>query len=314
MKSSAVLLCTTLCAVQAFHSGIVTAQVDLSGNWVVESTQEQRIHGSGPYPGNFAGIPLNEQGRVSGFAYPGDQHEELYRQCEPWSVHYVVAGPWGGRFSALRDPSGQIIAWQLSSPAYDRLPMTIWMDGRPHPSSQALHTYAGFTTGQWSGNTLVTYSTHLKDSYLERNGPPVSNRQTVSLFFTRHADELMVLGVVRDPVYLEAPYALAQDFQLALTDTGEEVPLYCQPAEVVEGLSDGFHTATVLPDQIPAAQTQMHRLYGIPLDATGGGAATMYPEFRRRLQAEYHPPTAYCRQFCCSGRSAALVCSRPAQP
>jgi hypothetical protein len=310
MKSLAVRLSIMLCILQALFVGDVTAQVDLSGNWVEESTQEQRIHGSGPFPGNFAGIPLNEQGRQGGFAYPGDQHEELYRQCEPWSVHYIVAGPWGGRFSALRDASGQLIAWRLSSPAYDRLPMTIWMDGRPHPSSQALHTYAGFTTGEWDGNTLVTFTTHLKDSYLERNGPPVSNQQTVRLFFTRHDAELMVLGVVRDAVYLEAPYALAQDFQLELTDSGDDVPLYCQPAEVVEGLSDGFHTATVLPDQIPAARTQMNRLYGIPLDATGGGAQTMYPEFRKHLRAEYHAPRTYCRQFCCSGRSAALVCAR----
>lgn len=309
MRSLTVLL-RILCAAQALGWGVASAQVDLSGNWVEESTQEQRIHGTGPFPGNFAGIPLNEQGREAGFAYPGDQHEELYRQCEPWSVHYIVAGPWGGRFSAVRDSSGVITAWLLSSPAYDRLPMTIWMDGRPHPSAQALHTYAGFTTGHWDGNTLVTFTTHLKDSYLERNGPPVSNRQTVSLFFTRHDDELMVLGVVRDPVYLEAAYALAQDFQLELTDTGEDVPLYCQPAEVVEGLSDGAHTATVMPDEIPAARTQMNRLYGIPLDATGGGAPTMYPEFREQLRSQYRPPRAYCSRFCCSGRSAALVCQR----
>jgi hypothetical protein len=292
------------------YAAVLPAQVDLSGSWVDESTQEQRTHGSGPFPGNFAGIPLNQQGREAGWAYSGDQHEELYRQCEPWSVSYIVTGPWGGRFSAVHDHLGEVIAWTLSAPLYDRLPMTIWMDGRPHPPAQALHTFAGFTTGHWEGNTLVTYTTHLKDSFLERNGAPASNQETVSLFFTRHDTELMVLGVMRDPVYLEAPWVVAQDFVLDLSDNGAEVPEYCQPAEVVEGLSDGYHSATVLPDRIPAVQNLMKQQYGIPLEATRGGAQTMYPEFRKPLAGLYKPPTSYCKQFCCSGRAAARVCTR----
>lgn len=311
MRTRSVALAIIPWLVSLLYAAAVTAQADLSGNWVEESTQEQRIHGSGPFPGNFAGIPLNQQGREAGWAYPGDQHEELYRQCEPWSVSYIVAGPWGGRFSALRDHFGRLIAWYLSSPAYDRLPMTIWMDGRSQPPPQALHTHAGFTTGHWEGNTLVTYTTHLKDSFLERNGAPVSSQETVSLFFTRHDDELMVMGVMRDPVYLEAPYLLAQDFSLDLADRGDDVPEYCMPAEVVEGFSDGYHSAVVLPDQIPGVQTLMTRLYGIPLLATRGGSQTMYPEFRRQLAGLYKPPTAYCKQFCCSGLNAARVCPAP---
>src|ERR1700722_5058580 len=305
MKTHSFARATMTCVAGMLYAAVVWAQVDLSGNWVNESTQEQRTHGSGPLPGNFAGIPLNQQGREAAWAFSGNQQEELYRQCEPWPVSYIVTGPWGGRFTATRDHFGHVIAWSLSAPLYDRFPMMIWMDGRPHPPPQALHTYAGFTTGHWEGNTLVTYTTHLKDSFLERNGPPTSNQQTVTLFFTRHGDELTVLGVMRDPVYLEAPWVIAQDFRLAPADNGDNVPEYCQPAEVVEGVSDGYHTSTVLPDQIAAVQNLMKQQYGIPLEATQGGEQTMYPEFRKKLTDVYKPPTAYCKQFCCSGRSAA---------
>src|SRR5206468_4014195 len=29
--------------------------------------------------------------------------------------------------------------------------VTIWMDGRPHPPANALHTWSGFSTGEWEG-------------------------------------------------------------------------------------------------------------------------------------------------------------------
>ena len=30
---------------------------------------------------------------------------------------------------------------------------TIWMDGRPHPPEYAPHTFMGFSTGEWNGDT-----------------------------------------------------------------------------------------------------------------------------------------------------------------
>ncbi|HWG76868.1 MAG TPA: hypothetical protein VN660_08750 [Steroidobacteraceae bacterium] len=286
----------------------VLAQVDLSGNWVLVSTQSGREHATGPYPGDFSGIPLNVQGRQAGWAYSGDERQELYRQCEPWSVSYIVTGPWGGRFTAERDHYGHVIAWHLSSQAYDRLPMTIWMDGRAQPPPQALHTYDGFTTGHWEGNTLVTHTTHLKDSFLERNGAPASSQETVNLFWTRHDDELSVLGVMRDPVYLEAPWPVTQTFRLTTAGSADIVPEYCEDAEIVQGVSDGYHSATVLPDQLPAAQHYMQQHYNIPLEASQGGAATMYPEFSKRLAKTYKTPTNYCTQYCCTGRDAEKFC------
>ena len=47
---------------------------------------------------------------------------------------------------------------------------TIWMDGRPHPPEHAPHTWSGFSTGEWDGDTLVVTTTHVKESYIRRVG------------------------------------------------------------------------------------------------------------------------------------------------
>ena len=51
----------------------------------------------------------------------------------------------------------------------------IFMDGRPHPPAWAPHTWTGFSTGEWVGNTLKVTTTHLKDGYLKRGGPQTSD-------------------------------------------------------------------------------------------------------------------------------------------
>ena len=56
---------------------------------------------------------------------------------------------------------------------------TIWMDGRPHPPANALHTWSGFTTGEWEGDVLVTTTTHLKETYIRRSGLMRSDRSIV---------------------------------------------------------------------------------------------------------------------------------------
>src|ERR1700677_3668034 len=58
-------------------------------------------------------------------------------------------------------------------------PQTVWMDGRPHPSDVALHTWMGFSTGEWQGDTLVVTTTHIKRGYLRRDGLPLSDQATM---------------------------------------------------------------------------------------------------------------------------------------
>jgi hypothetical protein len=272
----------------------------LAGTWAARITMDHVIRGTGPTWGAYEGIPLNAQARAAALDFTPDTLADLHRQCEPWSAHYLLLGPFGMQIWPTLDANGHLIAWQVSG-SLDRMGVTIWMDGRPRPSSQALHTYQGFATGRWMGSTLVAVITHLKDGYLSRNGVPASNQETMTLFFTRHGDLLTLTEAIHDPVYLTASYVRSGTFQSVLgTGAGATgtTPMTCMPEEEQPGLSDGYHISTFLPgaNRLASDETKLH---GIPPVAAQGGAETMYPEFKQRLQGVYKQPPGYCSANCC---------------
>jgi len=288
------------CLPLLLHAGGVAAQIDLAGYWAVESHQDRLKEGRGPLPADWSGIPLNAEGRAAGLSFAADSLEELQRQCHPWPVTYIVTGGFGFRIWSTTDHYGVANAWHIDG-SLDRMPMTIWIDGRKPPPPDALHTYSGFTTGHWEGDTLVTETTLIKDSLLERNGAPNSNQETFRMFITRHNDELTITGIVRDPVYLEAPMVLAQTWRLSPAGSPNSQLDLCNPSETIEGLSDGYHFLTVLPGR-NSSENFMAQHYNVPLDASHGGARTMYPEFRQQLMKDgYRPPSNYCTMNCCMG-------------
>ena len=97
----------------------------------------------------------------------------------------------------MPDPlTGKVLAWIIG--AWEtRAPMTIWMDGRPHPSKNAPHDQTGFTTGVWNGNELIATTTHIKTGYIRRNGASQQRRSHHHDAFPpsrRHADGGAVHG------------------------------------------------------------------------------------------------------------------------
>jgi hypothetical protein len=310
MKHHPYALRGLICLGLMLYTASALAQVDLSGNWVVESDQGKMNGGAGPFPDDFAGMPISKDGRQAALSFSGDERQELNRECEPWSATYLLTGPWGGRIWPTWNHNGQVVSWSINPPVYDRLTTVIWMDGRTAPPTLGLHSYEGFSTGKWEGPTLVVTTTQLKDSYIDRNGVPASNRNTFRLFLTRHGDRLTVLGVIRDPIYLTGPWVLAKTWKLVEPVGAVNIPLaYCPPSEVQPGFSDGYHTAEELPAQVEKQKTYMLQHYNIPLEAAMGGTETMYPEYRKKLKGVYKTPTAYCSQYCCyGGRGDKQIC------
>ncbi len=51
----------------------------------------------------------------------------------------------------------------------------VYLDNRPHPPGYAPHSWAGFGTAEWQGDTLVIKTTHFKDGFLQRGGPQTSD-------------------------------------------------------------------------------------------------------------------------------------------
>jgi hypothetical protein len=285
-------------------AGVARAQVDLSGNWQPNQPIVQET-GNGPPPGDFLGVPLSTAGRaMAATADSSDESEEVNRQCQVWLVDYYIDGPFGLEIRPISDPldGNNIQGWHIEGTA-DRPPLTIWVDGRAAPSPLAVHTWAGFGTGVWRGDTLDVSITHLKDGWMLRNAASQSDRATVHMFLTREADLLEMTFIVRDPVYLAAPYARARSFRLSEVSPTDIIPTVndCLPAEVVPGLSDGTHAARYLPGQNPNFAPLLKE-YGMPTQVVLGGPQEMYPEYQKALRTQYKKPSGYCRVDCGAAR------------
>jgi glyoxylase-like metal-dependent hydrolase (beta-lactamase superfamily II) len=150
------------------------------------------------------------------------------------------------------------------------------MDGRPHPSAYAPHTFMGFSTGRWEGNHLVVTTTHLKQGWLRRNGVPESDQTTMVERFIRHDKYLTHVAIISDPVYLSEPLVRTTDFSIATQDNAT----WTWPCEYVEEIT-GRPKGEVphhLPGENPFLKEFVKRT-GAPAEAARGGAETIYPEY-----------------------------------
>ncbi len=148
------------------------------------------------------------------------------------------------------------------------------MDGRPHPGANAPHTSGGFTTGVWEGDTLTTYTTHMKASMIRRNGAPLSDQATMTMHFTRHGDLLTARAMIEDPVYLSEPYVRSRVWQLdPSANFGNGLAAPCEPIAELPRAEAGDVFPHYLPGENPFVN-ELTRYYNLPQEAVLGGAPT----------------------------------------
>jgi glyoxylase-like metal-dependent hydrolase (beta-lactamase superfamily II) len=162
----------------------------------------------------------------------------------------------------------------------------VWLDGRPRPSAYALHTWDGFSTGKFRGDTLEITTTHMKESFVRRNGVPASFRATVIEHISLNEPFLEWTFSVIDPDYLTEPLVRSATYVRAPT---LQLPLYpCQPEEYQPG--EKYRVPHYLPGENPYL-TESAFKYRMPQEGARGGAETQYPGWRARgLTLE--PPVA----------------------
>jgi hypothetical protein len=285
------LLALAACAA-ASHP--VSAQIELSGSWAVRNHEDFMERVPGPYAVDYTALPINEEARDRALSYSAAQLGMIERQCGLYPPYYlVIGGPFGLKIWNESDPvTGNTIAWKIGA-WEDRGATTIWMDGRPHPSPNAPHDRGGFTTGSWEGDTLVAYTTHMRAGVIRRNGVPSSDQATMTTYFYRNADLLTILAVIDDPVYLTEPFIVSRNFQLDVAPIRPIGPP-CVPG--YEGQSGSV--PHYLPGTNPSVD-ELTKFYGIPRDAILGGAATMYPEYRKTIRDRFVRPDQCIRN--CGG-------------
>jgi hypothetical protein len=251
------------------------AQVDIIGQW------SPRVYNDGMDIGDYTGIPLNEVGRLRAEAWSPDQVDLPENMCRPHPIDIGLRVS-VSQLSISReiDPeTKQPVGYRLHV-AWQEPEQVIYMDDRPHPSENAPHKWSGFSTGHWEGNTLVYTTTHLKEAYLTRTGVPKSPKATVTTRIKRFGNYLTITFIINDPAYLTEPYM--REYSWVYTPD-QVIPPF--PCEIIpEGT---ILPAGKVPHYLPGKNTALTDFaaeYGIPPEASLGGAETTRPEYIEKMK------------------------------
>jgi hypothetical protein len=280
------------------------AQVDFAGEWAPLFHEDLPERLPGPELGDYMGIPLNAAGRLRGDSYDPDRISVVQEyQCRPHGSDYSMRGLANMRIDPIIEPVTQrLLAWHTRM-NFQEMERTIWLDPRPHPPELAPHTFDGFSTATWDVNMMNVYTTHLKESYLRRNGLPRSDKATFTEHWVRHGDYLTVVTTITDPAFLSEPMTRSQTWVLDPTQRmGRDICEY--GPEVPKPRAD------YVPHHLPGTNPFLHEVadwYGLPYLATRGGAESLYPEFRQKMGKPEHPAQV-CTRYCECGARGNTSC------
>jgi cyclase len=256
------------------------AQVDFSGEWGARLHEDATYRGPGPEIGEYLGLPINDEARMKADSWDASVYTMPERQCIPFAADHGLTIGNMRIWKEVDTASQDMIAWHQHQ-EWQAQERTIWMDGRPHPPAWAPHTWQGFSTGVWEGDTLTVTTTHLKMGQIERNGVPRSDQATLVEHYFRHGDVLTIVQIVTDPVYLTEPFMRSRNFVVTPNQQLNAYP--CRPA--VEINKPKHQVPHFLPGTNPYLNASTLR-FKVPAQAARGGRDTMYPEYVLRLKSD----------------------------
>ncbi|HEY7390346.1 MAG TPA: hypothetical protein VH640_17655 [Bryobacteraceae bacterium] len=274
------------------------AQVDFAGEWAPLYHEDYPERIPGPELGDYMGIPINGAARLRADSYDADRISVVSEyECRPHGADYSMRGLSNMRVDNILDPDSQRVIGIHTRMNFQEMQRTIWLDGRPHPPALAPHTFQGFSTGTWDKNMLNVYTTHLKKSYLRRNGLPRSDQATFTEHWVRHGNYLTVTTVVTDPAFLTEPLVRSQTW---LLDPGQQLGNdVCEYAQEIPKAPD------YVPNHLPGTNPFLHEVadwYGLPYEVTRGGAETLYPEYRAKM-GKPEKVLEKCQRYCACGQN-----------
>ena len=250
---------------------------DISGEWSLANNEYDTT--AQPPLGDYTGIAFNAAGVMRSETTAESIFGTPEYQCRPHSSPHQWRGLGGARILKEQDPlTREVRTYHIQF--MRSLDRPVYMDGRPHPPEWAPHTWTGFSTGEWVGNTLKITTTHLKDGFLHRGGPQTSDMYTMTEYLTRHGDILTIVTMIDDPIYLDEPY---MDSTTYTYDPSSNVAFEtCNGTAFAEnGGSDRHHVPHFLPGSNTADLNEwLKKDDWVPAAAARGGVKTLYPEYR----------------------------------
>jgi len=252
--------------------------IDFAGEWSVRNNEDP----GQPPLGDYLGIPFNDAGRLRAETSAESIWGTVEFQCRPHSAPHQWRGVGGARILKQIDPQTRTLtAYHMEW--WRSMRRAIYMDGRPHPPAWAPHSWTGFSTGEWIGDTLKVTTTHLKDGYLKRSGPQTSDMYTMTEYISRHGDLLTVFMIVDDPIYLAEPFV--QSTTSRLDPTNQLNLELCSTSFAENGGTDRHWVPHYLPGQNTFLTEWLEDENWIP-EAARGGAETIYPDYQLTLAGE----------------------------
>jgi hypothetical protein len=279
-QTRGLLIVVVVAGATTLFSRTAFAQIELSGNWNPLLSEDQQERVPGPAIGDYLGLPITDAARMKADAWDAEVLTLPERQCIPHPSTYGFRGIgllhiW----TDVDDATQQLIKINTQIQWMEQK-REIWMDGRPHPPEYAAHTWQGFSTGRWEGDTLVVTTTHLKAGWTRRNGLPLSDRATMEDRFIRHGDLLTHVSIVQDPYYLTEPLIKTNGFRLDLNARMQPYPC--------ESVTEVVRARGEVPHHLPGQNPFLHEFadkHHLPYAATRGGAETADPNYLRTLPA-----------------------------
>ena len=256
------------------------AVIDLAGEWAARTHEDAIYRGAGGFLGDYEGLPINAAARQMAESWDADVLSQPERSTQAHPAVYAMRGEGPNiRISEIRDSATeQLIALRIVG-MFGRADRTIWLDGRPHPSEYAEHTWDGFSTGTFHDGELTVTTTHMKMGVLQKVGVYASPYSVLTEHWYRHGLYLTMVSIVDDPIYLEEPFVRSQTWVL---DTKQNVGPGV-PWESVDELGDK-QVGWVPHYPLGTKHTEAVETYDIPFEALRGGAETTYPEYQLKIQ------------------------------
>jgi hypothetical protein len=260
------------------------AQVSLSGYWEPIYGEDYIERVPGPSIGDYAGLPINDAARLRADSWDASLLTVPERQCMPHPSTYGFRGVGTLRLWETRDQETQELVKIETWISWQSQHRHLWLDGRPAPPPNALHTWQGFSRGRWQANVLVVETDHLKAGWVRRNGLPLSDLATMKEYFFRHGEVLTHVAIVSDPVYLTEPLVKSNNFRHALS--GTIIPYPCRPATEIP------RPRGAVPHNLPGKNAFLDEdaiARRVPIEAARGGAQTALPEYAQYMKSLPRP-------------------------
>jgi hypothetical protein len=180
--------------------------VNLTGQWVAAVTEDWNYRMMTPDKGDYAGVPLNADGRKVADAWDPAKDEASANACKAYGAPAIMRVP--GRIRISWADAGVM---KIETDSGKQMRLFYFQD-----SANAGGDLQGVSRAAWDvkgrrgpvrGGSMRVVTTKLKPGYLRKNGVPYSDKTELTEYYTRtdnpNGDSwLVIMTVVNDPTYL----------------------------------------------------------------------------------------------------------------